>query len=243
MVLALTQSNLTPGSTAALFAAMVVLAAIPSVSVLTVSTRSAALGFRHGALTAAGIVAGDLLFIAIALWGLSFLSDLLGNFVFLIKYLGGAYLIWLGVKTVRARSAYLKPQISPLTQPSSSASWLSSFLTGLLITLADQKATLFYLGFFPAFLDLSQVSYVDAGVIMLVAIAAVGGVKIGYALLADSDERNSESHAENPAQCDRRLCNDGGWAISHPHSGLCAKSSTVTTRRALFVAVPLAASR
>lgn len=183
--LAFTQSNLTPGSTAALFAAMVVLAAIPSVSVLTVSTRAAALGFLHGALTAAGIVAGDLLFIAIALWGLSFLSDLLGNPVFLIKYLGGAYLIWLGIKTFRARSAHLVSPIRSLAEPSSTTSRFSSFLTGLLITLADQKATLFYLGFFPAFLDLSQVSYVDAGVIMLVAIAAVGGVKIGYALLAD----------------------------------------------------------
>jgi len=185
MVLALTQSNLTLGSTAALFAAMVVLAAIPSVSVLTVSTRAASFGLLHGVLTAAGIVAGDLLFIAIALWGLSFLSDLLGNLTFLIRYLGGAYLLWLGIKTVRARSTHLKSKISPISQSDSSASRLSSFLTGLLITLADQKATLFYLGFFPAFLDLSQVSYVDAGVIMLVAIAAVGGVKIGYALLAN----------------------------------------------------------
>jgi len=116
---------------------------------------------------------------------LSFLSDLLGNLTFLIRYLGGAYLLWLGIKTVRARSAHLKPQISPLNQTSASVSQFSSFLTGLLIILADQKATLFYLGFFPAFLDLSQVSYIDAGVIMLVAIATVGRVKIGYALLAN----------------------------------------------------------
>lgn len=164
---------------------MVVLSAIPSLSVLTVSTRAASFGVLHGVLTAAGIVAGDLLFIAIALWGLTFFSDLLGNLVFLIKYLGGAYLIWLGIKTFRARSVQLKSQISPKSQPNFCVSRFSSFLTGLLITLADQKATLFYLGFFPAFLDLSQVSYIDAGVIMLMAIAAVGGVKVGYALLAD----------------------------------------------------------
>ncbi|WP_205370821.1 MULTISPECIES: LysE family translocator [Thermoleptolyngbya] len=174
-----TQSNLTLSNIVALFSAMVVLAAIPSISVLTVSTRAASLGFLHGVLTAAGIVVGDLLFIAIALWGLSFLSSALGSLVFLIKYLGGAYLIWLGLRLFRAREQPVE------AQSISHSSRVSSFLTGLLITLADQKATLFYLGFFPAFLDMSQVSYVDAGVIMLVAIAAVGGVKVIYALLAD----------------------------------------------------------
>jgi len=220
MVLALTQSNLTPGSTAALFVAMVVLAAIPSVSVLTVSTRSAALGFRHGVLTAAGIVAGDLLFIAIALWGLSFLSDLLGNLTFLIRYLGGAYLLWLGIKTVRARSAHLKSKISRISQSDSSASRLSSFLTGLLITLADQKATLFYLGFFSSF------SGLISGVLRRCRRNYAGGDRRSgrgqnrLCAVSKSDERNPESHAENSAKCDRRLGDDGGWDISHPHGGM-----------------------
>ena len=63
-------------------------------------------------------------------------------------------------------------------------SLLSSFLTGLFITLADQKAILFYLGFFPAFLDLSAISYFDTGIIIIIAVIAVGGVKLGYAYLA-----------------------------------------------------------
>ncbi|MCF4970657.1 LysE family transporter, partial [Nostoc sp. CMAA1605] len=57
--------------------------------------------------------------------------------------------------------------------------------TGLLITLGDQKATLFYLGFFPAFLDISQISYLDTMIIILITILAVGGVKIVYAFMAD----------------------------------------------------------
>jgi threonine/homoserine/homoserine lactone efflux protein len=61
---------------------------------------------------------------------------------------------------------------------------MSSFLTGFLITLGDQKATLFYLGFFPAFLDISQISFVDTIIITAITIVAVGGVKIGYALMA-----------------------------------------------------------
>ncbi|GAB4139553.1 MAG: LysE family translocator [Cyanobacteria bacterium J069] len=172
------QSSMTLSNVAALFAALAALAALPSMSVLTVSTRAATFGFLHGVLTALGIVAGDVIFIAIALWGLSFLMATLGSLVFLIKYLGGAYLIAMGIRLLRAPSPTLNPP------DTSATSRLSSFLAGLLITLADQKATLFYLGFFPAFLDLSRLSYGDAAVIMTVAIAAVGGVKIAYAWMA-----------------------------------------------------------
>ena len=173
------QSTLSFGSILALFGAMVVLAALPSVSVLAVSTRSASAGFLHGALTAAGIVLGDLIFIAIALWGLSFLTETLGGFSIWIKYLGGAYLIFLGVSLWRAQAGSLRASEAP------ESSLLSSFLAGLSITLADQKATLFYLGFFPAFLDLSRISYADTAIIAAVTICAVGGVKLIYAFLAD----------------------------------------------------------
>ena len=55
-----------------------------------------------------------------------------------------------------------------------------------MITLADQKAILFYLGFFPAFLDLAALSVADTAIILLVTIVAVGGVKLVYAWLAGS---------------------------------------------------------
>ena len=58
-------------------------------------------------------------------------------------------------------------------------------MTGLFITLGDQKATLFYLGFFPAFLDISQISYLDTIIIIAITTVAVGGVKLGYAFMAD----------------------------------------------------------
>jgi threonine/homoserine/homoserine lactone efflux protein len=64
----------------ALFIAMVVLAAIPSLSVLTVSTRAATAGFIHGVFTAIGIVVGDIIFILLALGGLSVLATKLGGY-------------------------------------------------------------------------------------------------------------------------------------------------------------------
>ena len=68
----------------------------------------------------------------------------MGNLFFLVKYLGGAYLIWLGIQVWRSRSKVVKAE--EMIEPS----LLSSFLTGLFITLGDQKTILFYLGFFPS---------------------------------------------------------------------------------------------
>ncbi|AFZ35301.1 Lysine exporter protein (LYSE/YGGA) [Stanieria cyanosphaera PCC 7437] len=173
------QSSMTFSSIVALFGAMIVLASIPSVSVLAVSTRSATSGFIHGVFTTIGIVLGDIFFIIIAIWGLSFLAETMGSLFVFIKYLGGIYLIFLGIRLCRSKVKDFQ------TQEVVKSSLMSSFLTGLLITLGDQKATLFYLGFFPAFLDLSQVSYFDTGIIIGITIVAVGGVKLGYAFMAD----------------------------------------------------------
>jgi threonine/homoserine/homoserine lactone efflux protein len=163
----------------ALFASMLVLAVVPSVSVLAVITRSATFGFIHGVFTTIGIVLGDIIFILIAVAGLALVVTAMGQLFFLIKYLGAAYLIGLGIRLCR-----VTPQPGE-TLAIAESSLLSSFLTGLLITLGDQKATLFYLGFFPAFLDISQISYIDIFTVIAIAVVAVGGVKLGYALLAD----------------------------------------------------------
>lgn len=172
------ESSLTLASIAALSGVMVVGAMIPSVSVLTVSARSAALGFVHGAFVSLGIVLGDVVFILIAIYGLSVLADLLGSRFVFIQYLGGAYLIWLGIMLWRS-----KPKTAEI-EPERNSSLFTSFMLGLLITLGDQKAILFYLGFFPAFLELSRLSFWDTGIIVGIAIIAVGAPKLAYAYMA-----------------------------------------------------------
>ncbi|TJY55175.1 LysE family translocator [Sinimarinibacterium sp. CAU 1509] len=169
------QSSLSPPSIAALFSAMAVLAAIPSVSLLAVTANAASSGLRHGALTALGVVMGDMVFMLTAVFGLVLLSDALGSAFTLVKYAGAAYLAWLAVTLLRTGE--------PHRQRSGVArrSYLGSFMTGLLITLGDQKAVLFYLGFLPAFVEMETLTPPDIGVIALVTLVAVGGVKFGYA--------------------------------------------------------------
>lgn len=173
------ETTLQPGNAAALFAAMAVLAAVPSVSVLAVTARAASAGFAHGAATALGIVAADILFVLLAVFGLVLLIEALGDAFVLVEYAAGGYLVWLGVRQWRARSR------GPGRGDGDGASLAGSFLTGLLLTLGDQKAVLFYLGFLPAFLDLDALTTWDVGLVAAITLCAVGGVKLGYAYAAD----------------------------------------------------------
>ncbi len=170
---------MTLSSTAALFGAMFVLAILPGPSVFAVVARSIASGFTHGLVTVLGIVAGDLIFIIFVVCGLWSIAETMSGLFTLVKYLGCAYLIWLGIGLLRSQSKSVEVQgIKEL-------SWVSNFLCGLFITLGDQKAIIFYISFLPAFLEMSSVSVFDAGIIMIVATIAVGGAKLVYAYMAD----------------------------------------------------------
>jgi len=172
------ESSMTVSNIVALFSAMVVLALIPSVSVLAVSARSSSSGFIHGVFTTIGIMVGDILFILLAIFGLSVLAETMGSLFVFTKYIGGVYLIWLGINLWRSKKETVE------TERMKETSLLSSFLAGLLITLGDQKAVLFYLVFFPAFLDVSTISFLDTSIIIAMAVIALGGVKLGYAFMA-----------------------------------------------------------
>tara|TARA_R110002110_G_scaffold2863_6_gene14442 strand:+ start:1108 stop:1737 length:630 start_codon:yes stop_codon:yes gene_type:complete len=172
-----TEMSLDLASAATLFASMLILALVPSLSVVTVTARAAAYGFRHGAAAAAGIVAGDLVFILLAVLGLAALASSLDGVLIVLKYGGGAYLIWLGVRLWRAGPARAEPGAVP-------AKLSSSFFAGLLLTLGDQKAVLFYLVFFPAFVDLNALTAPDIAAILAIAAVSVGTAKLAYACLA-----------------------------------------------------------
>ncbi|MBT3204760.1 MAG: LysE family translocator [Gammaproteobacteria bacterium] len=168
----MTLSNMT-----ALFGAMLILAFYPGVSSLAVAARSAAFGFKQGIVTTLGILSGDLLFIFIAISGLSYITESIGILFILIKYLGGAYLIWLGLGHWRKTAFITNPEKLNET------SMLSSFMNGFLITLADVKAIFFYLVFFPAYIDLTSLTFIQTGILVLISISAVTVAKVSYALM------------------------------------------------------------
>ena len=162
----------------ALFCAMLILAIVPGPAVFAIIARSFSSGKLQAFYMTVGIVLGDYIFIVLALFGLSALAQIMGTAFFIIKYLSAAYLIWLGIKLLRTKTDSID------IEASKNSSLTSNFLTGLFITLGNPKAILFYVGFFPAFVNVSEVTVSDTSLIMLAATVAFGSVNMCYSLLA-----------------------------------------------------------
>jgi threonine/homoserine/homoserine lactone efflux protein len=167
-----------------LLGVMFVLAALPSTSVAFVVTRTATTGLRSGAAAAAGIVTGDLIFVLLAVLGLTTLAETTGAFFAVFKYAGGAYLIWTGVQLLRARpTLHLAAPRAPSVGSTLATVW-TSYLAGLVITLGDVKAILFYASLFPAFVTMDALMPAHVAAILVITALTVGGVKLAYAFLA-----------------------------------------------------------
>ncbi len=171
-----------------LFSAMLVLAVIPGPGIFIVVARTLSQGFSAGVVTSMGIVAGDYVYIILAVAGLATVAQLYSELFLIIQYMCAAYLAWLGGSLLvgQWRLRHNKDRITgtpdKTVQVLPSRQW-ANFSAGLLTTLSNPKAVLFYVSFFPAFLDLSQVSYFDIGIILLVVTIAVGGVMVMYAYM------------------------------------------------------------
>jgi threonine/homoserine/homoserine lactone efflux protein len=163
----------------ALFAALLLLALVPGTSVLVVSSRAATAGFRQGAWAALGIVAADLFFILLALFGLSVVAWMSGTLLTLLRVLLGFLIFRAGYRKFRDAGRPPLPAALPVTMRSA-----ASFAMGFLLTLVDVKAAVFYFGFLQAFVKVGALSLPDLLAVLGTAILAVGGAKLGYAFAA-----------------------------------------------------------
>ena len=157
---------------------LALLAAVPSASVALVVTRSASSGLPNGLTAAAGIVAGDLVFAILALLGMTALSETMGALFAAVQCLGGLYLLWFAYRLIRPG------QRSAKSSSSVGSTLAGDFCAGLLLTLGDAKAILFYASLFPAFIDFAALGGADIALVLIVTIIAVGGVKAAYAYAA-----------------------------------------------------------
>jgi len=162
-----------------LSATLVTLSALPSTSVALVLARSAAAGVRAGSAVALGIVLGDLVFVWLALAGMGALAESLNGAFDWVRLGCGGYLLYLGFRCWRTAP--------PTTENPKNARpgrlWQDT-LTGLLVTLADVKAIVFYASLFPAFVDLSRLTLQEVGSVMVITVVAVGGTKLAFAYSA-----------------------------------------------------------
>ncbi|MBT0959812.1 LysE family translocator [Denitromonas iodatirespirans] len=166
-------------SALALAGAVFVLAVTPGPAVASITARTLGSGLGAALWHVAGIALGDIVLIALACLGMTTLAQNYGEVFLAVKWLGAAYLIWLGIGALRGDDT--PPAELP---PGPSAGYFKDALTGLLTTLGNPKAILFYAAFFPTFIDLASITFVDFLLVCAIACSMVFVVLAGYALLA-----------------------------------------------------------
>lgn len=164
---------------AAFSLALLAWAMIPGPAVFAIIGRSMTSGFSSSLRLIAGILSGDLFYIAIVLFGMAAAGKLLGEFFVFIRIFGAAYLIYLGVR-LWFNGRDLKEGTPEITGPDH----LKTFLSGFSITLGNPKAILFHLGFLPAFFDLQTIGLAGAVSIITIFTAVLGSCLVGYAYAA-----------------------------------------------------------
>lgn len=165
-------------SSLALMGAMFLLAISPGPGVFATISRAIASGFTHASLLIAGMVVGDIIFLLSAIYGLNLVAHVLGEFFILVKYLGGAYLIYLGYKIWTAKVFAHK------IVGNNELSWKANFFSGLLITLSNPKVMVFYLGFLPAFMNLEILTTLDIIIAVAIISITLASVLLSYAYMA-----------------------------------------------------------
>jgi len=170
-------------STLALFAvAAITLLVIPGPAVLYIVARSVDQGRVAGLASVGGVHVGTLLHVAAAALGLSALLVSSAVAYDTVRWLGAAYLVWLGLRRLLARDEEVGPD-----RPRPERGLGRVFAQGVVVNLLNPKTTLFFFAFLPQFVDLSKGSVPLQVVVFGVAFVLLGLVSDGaYALLAST---------------------------------------------------------
>ncbi|MEG1055166.1 MAG: LysE family transporter, partial [Janthinobacterium sp.] len=151
----------------AFVAAIVLFLAIPGPGNLALITSTGQGGIRSGMAACGGVIAADQVLMWLAVAGMAALLAAHPAAFAALQWLGAAYLAWLGCRMLLAR---------PGSQPVLNMQPHHYFRQGALITLLNPKAIVFYMAFFPLFIDpLRQRGALTlATMAVLIAILSVG---------------------------------------------------------------------
>jgi threonine/homoserine/homoserine lactone efflux protein len=127
--------------------ASIVLLLTPGPAVLFIVARSVAQGRSAGLVSVLGIHLGTIVHIVAAAVGLSALVVSSALAFAIVKYLGAAYLIWIGLRTLLAKD----PEPQGVEIPDEPLRRV--FRDGFVVNLFNPKTAIFFLAFLPQFVD------------------------------------------------------------------------------------------
>ena len=168
-------------STYALFvAAALALLLVPGPAVIYVVARSVEGGRLTGLVSVLGVELGTLLHVVFAAAGLSAIVVSSAVAFSVVKWLGAAYLVWLGLRQILGRDG--GDQEAPLS--GSGENRLRVFSQSVLVQVLNPKVALFFLAFLPQFVDPSRGAAWTQVVVLGATLAFLGLFTDGlYALL------------------------------------------------------------
>ena len=158
--------------------AMMIYVVTPGPGVMAVVARALADGMTATIPHILGIVTGNLIYLLTSIFGLAWIASQMGPAFLAIKLVGGAYLVWLGIKLWRASgeiSTHCDPQPKTI---------LATYLTGLMITASNPKAIFFYLAILPVVIDLKTLNIQTLIPIMIINALVLIAIMGGYSAIA-----------------------------------------------------------
>lgn len=166
---------MSPSTLVAFSAATLVLLLIPGPAVMYIVTRSASQGRTAGLISVAGIHVGTAVHVLSAMVGLSAILVASATAFTVVKTVGAAYLIWLGVQSIRAyrNGALDRPEVTVEHR-----SLWRVFVDGIVLNVLNPKTAIFFLSFVPQFVDPGAAHPV-------VDLALLGALFIALGLLTD----------------------------------------------------------
>ena len=152
---------------------------IPGPTIILVISYSLLRGRQAVIALVLGVGLGDLTAMSLSFLGVGVLLQTVATAFYLIKWLGAAYLIWLGIKMWCSASEF-----TDLDKKTRSNAWREIFSSAYITTALNPKSIVFFLAFIPQFIEpelpfTTQVIILGATFFVLAIISV-----LGYAALA-----------------------------------------------------------
>jgi threonine/homoserine/homoserine lactone efflux protein len=158
-----------------------VLCLTPGPAVLLVLSMSLTRGWRPGVQASVGILVANLLYFGLSATSLGAILLASWELFVLIKWLGAAYLIWLGLKTFFTSRDAVRPVAE---SPTPLRTGMRTLLHGVVAQGANPKALLFFTALLPQFVNPAAPLVPQIALLAVTSVLIEFGVLTGYAVLA-----------------------------------------------------------
>ncbi|WP_349361292.1 LysE family translocator [Stappia sp.] len=186
-------------------AASAVMLAIPGPTILLVVSYALGHGRKVATATVAGVAAGDFTAMTASMLGLGALLATSATLFTALKWIGGAYLVYLGIKLWRAPAA---PMVTPTdtAQPTRDPAG-RIFLHTFAVTALNPKSIVFFVAFLPQFIDPARPLLSQMVILELTFLTLATANAAAYGLLASA----ARGTIQKPAV--QRLVNRTGGSL------------------------------